>query len=47
MARPSEPLPVTLALYQPDIPQNAGTMLRSAACLGASAAIVGPLPAGR
>ena len=42
MARPSEPLPVTLALYQPDIPQNAGTMLRSAACLGASAAIVEP-----
>ena len=31
-----------LALFQPDIPQNAGTMLRSAACLGASAAIVEP-----
>ncbi|MBK9082330.1 MAG: tRNA methyltransferase [Rhizobiales bacterium] len=42
MARLPEPLPLTLALYQPDIPQNAGTMLRSAACLGASAAIVEP-----
>jgi tRNA (cytidine/uridine-2'-O-)-methyltransferase len=34
--------PLTLALYQPDIPQNAGTMLRMCACLGADAAIVGP-----
>ena len=42
MARLFRPLPLTLALYQPDIPQNAGTMLRSAACLGASAAIVEP-----
>ena len=31
-----------LALYQPDIPQNAGTMLRACACLGVSAAIVEP-----
>ena len=31
-----------LALYQPDIPQNAGTMLRSCACLGVAAAIIGP-----
>ena len=31
-----------LALYQPDIPQNAGTMLRMCACLGVDAAIVGP-----
>ena len=31
-----------LALYQPDIPQNAGTMLRACACLGVEAAIIGP-----
>ena len=35
------PLPL-LALYQPDIPQNAGTMLRLCACLGVPAAIVEP-----
>ncbi len=33
---------LTLALYQPDIPQNAGAMLRTCACLGVSAAIIGP-----
>lgn len=33
-----------LALYQPDIPQNTGTMLRMAACLGVACDIV--LPAG-
>lgn len=33
---------LTLALYQPDIPQNAGTMLRACACLGFQAAIIGP-----
>lgn len=40
--------PLTLALYQPDIPQNAGTMLRMCACLGIDAAIIGPagFPAG-
>ena len=31
-----------LALYQPDIPQNAGAMLRACACLGVDAAIIGP-----
>ncbi len=31
-----------LALYQPDIPQNAGTMLRMCACLGVGAAIIEP-----
>ena len=31
-----------LALYEPDIPQNTGTMLRTCACLGARAAIVEP-----
>lgn len=31
-----------LALYQPDIPQNAGTLLRLAACLGVAVDIVEP-----
>ena len=31
-----------LALYQPDIPQNAGTMIRMAACLGVAIDIVEP-----
>ena len=31
-----------LALYQPDIPQNTGTMLRMAACLGIGADIIEP-----
>ncbi|MDE2361757.1 MAG: tRNA (cytidine(34)-2'-O)-methyltransferase [Hyphomicrobiales bacterium] len=34
--------PLVLALFQPDIPQNAGTMLRACACLGVGAAIVEP-----
>jgi tRNA (cytidine/uridine-2'-O-)-methyltransferase len=33
---------LTLAMYQPDIPQNCGTMLRACACLGVAAAIVEP-----
>jgi tRNA (cytidine/uridine-2'-O-)-methyltransferase len=33
---------LTLALFQPDIPQNAGTMLRLCACLGVDAAIIEP-----
>jgi tRNA (cytidine/uridine-2'-O-)-methyltransferase len=33
---------LTLALFQPDIPQNTGTMLRLCACLGIDAAIIGP-----
>lgn len=33
---------LTLALYQPDIPQNCGTMLRACACLGLRAAIIEP-----
>ena len=36
------PCRLRLALYQPDIPQNAGTMLRACACLGVSAAIIEP-----
>ena len=31
-----------LALYQPDIPQNAGTMLRLAACMGIAVDLIGP-----
>ena len=31
-----------LTLYQPDIPQNAGTLLRLAACLGLSVDIIEP-----
>jgi len=31
-----------LALYQPDIPQNTGTMLRLAACLGVAVDLIGP-----
>lgn len=31
-----------LAIYQPDIPQNTGTMLRLAACLGVSVEIIEP-----
>lgn len=31
-----------LALYQPDIPQNAGTILRMAACMGVAVDVIGP-----
>lgn len=31
-----------LALYQPDIPQNTGTMLRMAACLGVAVDVIEP-----
>jgi tRNA (cytidine/uridine-2'-O-)-methyltransferase len=34
--------PLRLALYQPDIPQNTGTMLRMAACLGIGVDIIEP-----
>jgi len=33
---------IALALYQPDIPQNCGTMLRLCACLGVEASIIEP-----
>jgi tRNA (cytidine/uridine-2'-O-)-methyltransferase len=32
-----------LALYQPDIPQNTGTILRLAACLGVAVDIIQPV----
>lgn len=35
-------LQLMIALYQPDIPQNTGTILRTCACLGLSAAIIEP-----
>jgi tRNA (cytidine/uridine-2'-O-)-methyltransferase len=38
----SQPAPFCLALFQPDIPQNAGTMLRLCACLGVGAALIEP-----
>jgi tRNA (cytidine/uridine-2'-O-)-methyltransferase len=31
-----------LALYEPDIPQNTGTILRLAACLGVPVHVIGP-----
>lgn len=31
-----------IALYQPDIPQNAGAILRTAACLGIGVDFIGP-----
>jgi tRNA (cytidine/uridine-2'-O-)-methyltransferase len=40
MAPPLAPL--WLALYQPDIAQNTGAMLRTCACLGVRAAIIEP-----
>ena len=39
---PDRTAPLTVALYQPDIPQNAGTILRMCACLGLAAAIIEP-----
>jgi tRNA (cytidine/uridine-2'-O-)-methyltransferase len=33
---------VAIALYQPDIPQNTGAMLRLTACLGVAAHVIGP-----
>lgn len=40
MAEPSAPL--LLALFEPDIAQNAGAMMRTCACLGVDAAIIEP-----
>jgi len=43
---PAAPRPledtVRIALYQPDIPQNTGTILRLAACFGLAVDVVGP-----
>jgi tRNA (cytidine/uridine-2'-O-)-methyltransferase len=40
MAEPSAPL--LLAMFEPDIAQNAGAMIRTCACLGVAAAIIEP-----
>src|SRR5580704_16428611 len=34
--------PMRLALYQPDIPQNAGSLMRLCACLGVAMDIIEP-----
>jgi tRNA (cytidine/uridine-2'-O-)-methyltransferase len=36
------PAPLLLALFEPDIAQNAGAMMRTCACLGVEAAIIEP-----
>jgi|SRR4051794_11156667 tRNA (cytidine/uridine-2'-O-)-methyltransferase len=36
------PLALTLALFEPDIPQNTGTMLRMCACMGIAGALIEP-----
>lgn len=38
-----DPLLPRLALYQPDIPQNCGAILRLAACFGVALELIGPL----
>jgi tRNA (cytidine/uridine-2'-O-)-methyltransferase len=38
----TEAAAMRIALYEPDIPQNTGTILRLAACLGAEAHIIEP-----
>lgn len=35
-------VPFLLALYEPDIAQNAGAMMRTCACFGVDAAVIGP-----
>jgi tRNA (cytidine/uridine-2'-O-)-methyltransferase len=40
MAEP--PRPLLLALFEPDIAQNAGAMMRTCACLGVDAAVIEP-----
>jgi tRNA (cytidine/uridine-2'-O-)-methyltransferase len=40
MTRP--PAPLLLALFEPDIAQNTGAMMRTCACLGVEAAIIEP-----
>ena len=35
-------MPIRLALFEPDIPQNAGTIIRLAACLGVAVDLIEP-----
>ena len=39
---PVSEMSVRIALYQPDIPQNTGTILRLAACFGVAVDVIGP-----
>src|SRR6476469_2020868 len=39
---PGAPVSLRLALFQPDIPQNTGTILRLAACMGVAVDIIEP-----
>lgn len=41
-SQPALQPPLTLALYQPDIPQNTGTIVRLAACMALPVAIIEP-----
>jgi tRNA G18 (ribose-2'-O)-methylase SpoU len=38
----TSPTPLLLALFEPDIAQNTGAMMRTCACLGVDAAIIEP-----
>lgn len=40
---PESARPMRLALYEPDIPQNTGTILRLAACLGVGVDLIEPM----
>src|SRR5947208_9935453 len=42
LLRALESSAMRIALFEPDIPQNTGTILRLAACLGIEAHIIGP-----
>ena len=42
LADAAETTAMRIALYQPDIPQNTGTILRLCACLGVEAHIIEP-----
>lgn len=42
MADLVDPSSIRLALYQPDIPQNTGAIMRLAACMGVGLDVIGP-----
>ncbi|MEP4703764.1 MAG: tRNA (cytidine(34)-2'-O)-methyltransferase [Hyphomicrobiales bacterium] len=42
MTTTQQPSSISIALYQPDIPQNTGTILRLGACLGVKVHIIEP-----
>lgn len=41
-ASPPAKIPLRLALFEPDIPQNTGTLLRLAACFAIAVDLIGP-----